>query len=701
MVRILMGILFKIREMGQRWVMGIFEKFRGPDGKVLGITPKGLQILVVTILSVFFLGILATQLVDPKSSRDGGLDKFQKEMQPKTGLGDTEAGNGVIVPNDPLKGLNINGDDPLADFLKSGKKASTRIEDDLANLDPSGNRIPDLSECLDLMDKMKRGDILSVDEQRSADTCIEKNIAGLSQEELRQMKALLDENKAKALAGANNLTPSTALEDIIRKNMSGDLKEGSLEQRIADLVSSGQLEAAKAAANALEGGNRELAEALAKQGEGQALSSREQALVDAYNKLLQGQNASAGKDGTNGLSSEEMARRAAQEIAEREQRLKQIEEEMAKQRALAAEAAKKLAEGKPLTEAERRALERLSELQKQKDAELAAQRRQQEALAKLMASMRDTMARVSATIQQVYPSGITLVNFDEDDCNKKPLPFKKIAKKSGTSGKKSQDSELVLGLDGKPLTPDKIKLLRLYQKNKALDAKQKMDALNPDNSFVSAGNRLESANGEEIMRQDVTSLFVFTNKSLKEVNLTANMKIPAVLDSMILVTDKGSSQVVRIRVLEDVRNPDNNVIVIPKGAIAIAKTGGFDIETGIMDLSVNKVVVGSGKSIELKLNVGSADGTMGLKGEVRDTAGKYLLGAFITSFSAGALNWFSQQVVQPFQDRTDAANALTGAGLAGGAEVATKIAEMYSGRLQSSPNIYYVPKGIPVVLFPE
>jgi hypothetical protein len=120
-----------------------------------------------------------------------------------------------------------------------------------------------------------------------------------------------------------------------------------------------------------------------------------------------------------------------------------------------------------------------------------------------------------------------------------------------------------------------------------------------------------------------------------------------------------------------------------------------------MDLTFNKVSIGSGKVVTQAFTVGSADGTMGLRGEVHDTRGKYLLGAFITSFTAGALNWFSESALQPYTTATDAGNALIGAGGAGGADVANKIAQMYAGDLQNAPSIYYVPKGVPIVLFPS
>jgi hypothetical protein len=179
------------------------------------------------------------------------------------------------------------------------------------------------------------------------------------------------------------------------------------------------------------------------------------------------------------------------------------------------------------------------------------------------------------------------------------------------------------------------------------------------------------------------------------------MKIPAYLDSEILVSDKGGSQSVRVRIIDDVHNPETGEIVIPKGAIAIAQTNGFDADTGIMDLNFDKVTIGSGKVVSVKLQIGSGDGTMGLKGQVRDTTGKFLLGTFITSFTAGALNWFSQSIIQDYITQTDAANALLGASMQGGSDVMQRVADLYAGKLQNAAKIYYVPKHVPVVLFPQ
>lgn len=704
MIRILMNILFAIRNVGQRWFMNIFEKFRGPDGKIMGISPRGLKTLIVTILSIFFLGVIVSQLFDMTSNNTGGLDKFQKEMTPKLGVGDMEAGPGVINTNDPLRGLSIRDQDPLAALRSQrGQGGGTTAGGIDGEIDKDGNILPSVSECLDLLEKMKMGRVLTPEEATKADTCIEQNLMGLSPDELALAKGLLETNIEKAAKGATAATPPTVRERLLRDALSGQLESQSREGRIAELLKRGNSDG-EAALAALEAGNRELADALLKRGEGGDLTDRERELLRAFEQMTAqaGTAAPTQSKSQSAVDSEAAARALAQQIAENEQRLRSMDEELARARDAARVAADKLAKGIPLSKAEQDALTRLAELQKARDAEAARQKSLQEQLAKLMSGLRDTLARVSATMQQVYPSGITLVNFDEDDCNKKPLPFKKVARKGST--KKATTGEVVLGLDGKPLTPDKIRLLRLYQKSKAQEKAEEIAALKPDSSLIgSLGSPISGSDlgGEEIGRQEMAQLFVFTNKSLKDVNLTANMKIPAVLDSQILVSDKGGNQVVRLRVLQDIHNPDNNKLVIPKGAIAIARTAGFDPETGIMDMTITKVIVGSGKTIELKLTVGSADGTMGLRGQVRDTRGKYLLGAFVTAFSAGALNWFAQSVIAPFQEEDDAGNALTGASLAGGAEVMQKIAEMYSADLQGAARIFWVPKGVPVILFPD
>jgi len=76
--------------------------------------------------------------------------------------------------------------------------------------------------------------------------------------------------------------------------------------------------------------------------------------------------------------------------------------------------------------------------------------------------------------------------------------------------------------------------------------------------------------------QDLNTLFILKDGALKTFELTPDMKIPAILDSEILASDKGKGTMVRFRTLADVPNPRTNKIEIQKGAILVARTGSFD-----------------------------------------------------------------------------------------------------------------------------
>lgn len=700
MIRALFNFLLGIRKLIQRWGTALFNKFRDPQtGKLTFVSPKNLGPILMIAGGVFFLAILLSQIFGGNSQIPGGLDKYREEMQPKLGIGSQEQNYKGVFSDDPLNALNSlkNAKDPLEDLKKLGPGGGSEGSSGSGS-SASGEEgaLPSISDCLDLIEKMKTGVVLSADDQEKAKICVDQNIAGLSAEELAMAKKLLDPNI------------SEAEKELLRKALRGDLDSDSAEARLAQALAKNEA-GAKEALAALEAKNQELLEALLKQMDGKDLSPEETSLVDSFKKLVADQASKNSLDNPEASSNrEEASKQLAADIAAREAALRDLEAQMKAAQEQARIAAEKVARGEKLSESERAALAKLTELQK-KQAELAAlQEKRKAALARLLAELQKTLTSVSLTMQQTFPSGVS-VEIDENliDCNKIKPVFKRVAKKktTGTNIAKRGDKEVWLDQNGEALTPDKIRLIKLLRKQKADEAKAIAGVKNPfgETSGGAIGERLDvnQVMGEEGVNVDISTLTVFADKSLKSFNLTPDMKIPAVLESEILVSDKGQGQMVRVRIIDDVHNPENGQLVIPKGAIAIAQASGFDPDTGVIDLNFDKVTVGSGKVLQVKLSVGSADGTMGLRGQVRDTRGKFLLGAFITSFSAGALNWFSQSVIQPFQTATDAGNALLGAGLAGGAEVMNRIAEMYAGDLQNAAKIFWVPKGVPVILFPQ
>lgn len=693
MIRIIIGVMMKMRTLLQKVFQSIFVKFQDEKtGKVKGISPKSLQNLALVIGSVFFLGILVINMIGSKPPKVGGLDDFRKEMTPRMGVSQESTSKSVFGEEDPLEKL-VSGKSSSKDSNGNLKNNGEEIK-----LDEKGNPIPSISECLDLIDKLKNGTDLKPEEKKMADTCIEQNIAQMSAEDLAAIKMLMRDDL------------SDYEKDLLRKKLAGQVDPESLDAKILDQIlkaakkgDEAALDQARQALAALDAKNAELAEALLKRMQDDPMTPREKDLVSAFDQQV-GKLSAEPKQGS-GLNSEDKAKELAKEIAERESQMKALADELAKAQAEAARAGEKIAKGLTLTPEEQAALKKLTELQA-KQAEIARQQELRRAeLAKLMNQLQKTLTQVTLTMKEVYPSGISVeLNENLVDCeNTKALPFKRTVRR--TPIKKKPQGEVWLSSTGEALTPDKIKMIQLYRMKKANDAQTRADLTNPlgGQSDKGLGEKLDVAQvlGEDGGNIEIASLTVFADKALKPFSLTPDMKIPAVLDSEILISDKGSNQMVRVRIIDDIHNPETGEIVIPKGSIAIGSTSGFDGETGIMDLNFDKVVVGSGKTVPVKFSVGSADGTMGLKGQVRDTRGKFLLGAFITSFSAGALNWFSQQIIQDYITRTDAPNALLGATMQGGSDVMTRIAELYAGDLQNAAKIFYVPRRIPVVLFPN
>lgn len=727
MMRYVLKLLLACRNVGFKIFDSIFSKFRDPEGgKIKGINPKTLKNLLIIAATVFFLGILLIQVFSTKANIPGGLDEFRKELSPKLGIGEREEMNKPMFGNDPLSAL-ADKNDPLFGIGGggNGRGGSTSgsggdsSDEERKNslgiaLDENGNPVPNVSQCLDLVDRLKNGEILTGEAKAAVDVCLDKNIAQMTAEELAAARQL----------ARSDLSPEERelLRNYLQGKIDPDSAEGRAAKALIDALKNNDPAKAQDARNmiaALAAKNNELAEALFKKIEDEPLSEREAQLVQAFEAKMaelaraagQGRDGVNGTSGVNGDSSafdpnqvgggnrEAAIQNLSRDVAQREQDMKSLAEQLALAQASAARAGERLAKGLTLTPEERAAIQKLADLQTRRDALEKLQKERMAMLARHMNELNKTLTQAALTVKQNVPSGITVeIEQALNDCNNvKALPIKKrtIAKR-----KVEPKKEVWLTTSGESLTPDRIKMLQLLRNKKNQQDQIIADIKNPLGSKL--GEKVDVNNlfeGEASI--DINALTVFNDKSLKAFRLTPDMKIPAVLESQILISDQGSNQVVRVRIIDDVHNPETGVIVIPKGSIAIAQAQGFDANTGIMDLSFSNVTIGAGKTVAVNLAIGSGDGTMGLKGQVRDTRGKYLLGAFITAFTAGALNWFSQEIMQEYITTSDMGNAMLGATMQGGSNVMTQLSQQISGDLQNAARIFYVPKNIPVVLFPQ
>ena len=707
MLKIIFGMLLKVRQVMQILFQKVFERIRDPKtGKLTIISPKNITVVLWTIGAIFFAIIIASKLITTKKNIIGGADAFRKELTPKIGINDTPPSA-------------VYDEDPLGDLLKkndNGAKNQKEMNTNYLGVSSDGKSgDPTKDDCNALMNRMQNGDDLAGKDKDQMNVCLDKNIAGWTPDQVQMAKTLLNDQ---------TLTPEER--DLLRRGLEGKLSPEELA--LARALSGNDPKAREMARLAIKENDEATKKALAAALMGKQLDAQQKSLFDKLSAAAEkalgaagvglngagAANGTSGKDGsgsgvngTNGLTPEQLAALAA-EVAAKEAALRALEQARAEAQALAAQAGRAVAAGKILSPSERAALAKLAELERQLAEAQKAQNEKRTILLREASKIQNTLARVATTIDQTLPSGFTVAYEDAPllDCKKiKPLGkfVTRVKKKHYNPNDPNNPSNALFDLNGKLLSPDKVKLISLRRKKLMQLELANHKLQNPTGDFTKGGAPLDAQallaqNGGQAM--DLNQLMVFSDKSLKPFTLTPDMKVPAVLLNMILVSSKGKPQIIRAQVLQDVYNPENNNLVIPKGSVIVGTTQSFDEDTGIMDLSFNKISIGSGKVIASSFTVGSADGSMGLRGEVHDTRGKYLLGAFITSFSAGALNWFSQSALAPYTAATDITNSMIGAAGAGGADVANKISQMYAGDLQNAPSIYYVPKGVPIILFP-
>lgn len=699
MFKAIFGLIFKFRDFLQKKFGDLFEKFRDPEtGKITFARPKTLKLIVgISSLIIFFL-ILISQIITSKDYVGNGMEAFEKELKPTTGVNSREINQQGSLEEDPFKGLNAITRDEFGNVSQIGGTGVTGIENSVS-----------LADCVVVIDKMKSNQKLSVEEESLAGQCIKENPMGLTENELKMAKAMIDP------------TTTDAEKELLSKVLAN--KATSEELAVANALVSGDKEKEALAKSAIEKGS-EAINVLGKSLDNMPLTEEEKKLLDKIKEdaktplekvgdvikkeVLSGINeqdlpkaiADVSKDLNLPNEQSNAIKELANDLTNRENVIKNLEDALSKEQLSVSPIAEKLASGKQLDQNETKRLQSFTKQKQQLESLKKLQDSRKDEFSKRASLLQNSVAQAITSVQRSIPTG-TFIEYEGDplDCRKiKPIKKKKLI----TQIKK----ENVLDLDGRPLKPEEVEFIKLHRKNQYEVSKLQKDIIKgPMEDLGNLGQQVNIAGlageGGQVGIQDLQSLIVFKDSALKSFELTPDMKIAAVLDSEILVSDKGKGQQVRMRILADVHNPQTNQIVISKGSIVVGSTSSFDADTGIMDLVVEKAVIGSGKTVAVRLAVGSADGTMGLKGQVRDTTGKYLAGAFVTAFSAGALGWFSQQIIAPFQSSTAGGQALTGAGLAGSAEVLTKLSELYSSKLQNAAVVFWVPKGIPVVLFPQ
>lgn len=566
---------------------------------------------------------------------------------------------------DPATLLRLLSDPKYKEVMQKLLKAALEDPEFMKN---SGNSLSPEEKAL--LEKFYRGEIPA----DSPDYEIAQALIGGDAAKKAMAQDIL---KARALGDAG-------LSDALTKKLTG-AEMTPEEQALANNYSRDSL--AKAYDNKE---NPELAAAYLKQAKGIPLTAEELARIRSTDDL-----------GIDPKDTDALVQALTGDLANRQSEIDRLRQELADAQLAARTGATKLASGQILSPEEQAALQRFAELtNKIKELE-DKQKQRANQISSEAVRLKSQLDRLGKTMRTIYPSGVSGVTADWANCND-ARPFTIIRKKP--TGKRK---EIYATADGRELTPEQIQLLKAYRVSKATAeeerAKNRRDLLNPAAGLMNNAVALNSqqAGGDRGAGGGIQSLFLSDSKSLVPFKLSSAASIPAVLLTQILVSDKGQGQKVRVKILADVYDPKTKQIAIPKNSIVYGNSGSsFDMDTGTMNLNLDKVEIG-GSVLDISFNVSSADLSPGLKGEVRDTRGKFLAGAFISAFSSGALGALSTNYIAPFRDSTLLSDSLIGTSMQGAAQVAQQIAELYAGDLQNAAKIFYAPAGIKVVLTPN
>lgn len=648
MGNIIFGYILKLKDVFQKWTGSLFSKLKDPvTGKPKYLSGAALKNILVFGFTAFIVTILIVQIMGRVERSGSSVESYKKEFL---------ANNGVSARKIDEK--NLFAGDPLSNILSGDR--STR--DNYLGVDKQSESEPlSVSSCNSLKERIQAGGKLTEKEKNELNQCLDTGILQVSAEEKKLLKALnsapTDEARAALLKGDKD--PVSKL--LMSANDLDKLKKGINELGKVGVKSNEDSlkEAATKAAESNNGSGKNQINSLNKALDGIGLNKDD---VKNIKSVLPSSESDPTKLHLSGASSGEdkiqQMRDLAGQIKANKEALDKANQELAQAQALAQEAAKKILRGEAVNEKEAEAAKTVAEAAKNKATE---EKRREQLKAQYDAIKKDIEASLLSVNNEVSEDILSWDSSEEynNGLNKKG-PKKKIVKQ-----------ETIPKIIPQPI----------------------------ENSPIAGlGKRLASNEaGDKI---DINKLIIGDAATNAKLILSPDMKIAAILDTEILVASNQNSQFVKVKILMDVYDPQTNKIAIPKGSYLTGSTSSFNEETGVMDLTLSKVSVGKSR-FTVPVKIGSADGSIGLKGEVRDTRGRRLLGAFITSFSAGALDWFGSSVVSSYQKSTNSMTALQGAGLSGGSEVMKKISEMYAQDLNNAPTIFYCPRGVPIVLFPE
>lgn len=634
---------------------GLATMFRSGLTKIYGVflnketnqfmNPRVFKALIAGTVVIFFGFVVISTFMKGDPIKNKAFEDYEKEARISSGVRAREFGKGTVTP------------------LQMGAKNGTSgtYGDGTATLSQSSGGAQSLSECYDLVDRLKKGEELSTQDTSKVNACLDSGALKIPEEEQKVLKALASnelskEERERLRAGLNK---DASPESRALANLYGESKKKDKDAVVDDINKN--LKTKITPDGFVSGVSKALKEGAEKYKDGLlAMDQGRKAPVElnpaqktSIKDLIFGKKDELA-DPTLISDKKSALDKLTSDIKDRQAEIDAKKQELADLQAQAKAAAEKIAQGRPLNPSETKAISDVATTSKEISDLEAKQADRTESLKELTDDIRVSLAEAVGTIKSTLPSGVTAYDFET-------------------------------GPDGLPVLP------------KTKKSKKKLDkvAFKPQAAPTPKPLRIARLKDDEIK---ALAGPVALNAQKTTNVLPADAKILATLDSEIAVASNKLGQLVRVKTEHDVYDSRNGKIVVPKGSVVTGRVNSFDENTGYGDITLSRVIVG-GKSIDVRLRAGSVDGFMGVGGEVYDQRGRYLTGAFITAFSAGVLEYFSNSVLAQYQSATTLSNALIGATGSGAAEVMKKLSEMTAQDLQNAPKLFYVKRGVPIVLY--
>jgi hypothetical protein len=651
LLSLILGVLTFINGKMSSIGLKVVSKITDSDGKLIGIGPDNFKKFLIGFIAVLsvFLVILKTST---KQTEKSVIESYKKDLQSNSGITPRELPK--VVDTDSFEfPPDLNVDNGLG--VVGPNKVGSGIDD------PS-KPVP-ATEVKRLLDKLKNGEELTSDERKALNKAIAENNPAMTPYERGLVKQILDHPEDKAINA------------VLLKVLKGEASEE--EKRMADnlLKMTPKERALAAAASAIADPDK-----------------RDEALKQINDSIKDREENAKSTTSSSSKTPGDAAAQLTQSISDRKKIIDQISADLAAAKEETKRIANKIASGQQLTPTEAAAMNKAMTSQATQDKLKKEQDADQKALLGIADGYQNTIMQMVTAAGREMPSSVQMFKISD-------LP------ESAAVVDKSAPKSMIKGQNGKKLAKEDELFVQFYRKSLIEFSRARKRLFGTDsNSFEG----LELATpAKETNKPEMSALNIFSSSgsALNVRHFTPDMRIPAILDSEIFVSSGGTSnadsQTVLIKTLIDIYDPLTEELVAEAGSTIVGVTGEFNANTGVMKIQMTDVVVGPGKTEKIAFNVGSGDGSMGLKGQVYDTTGKWILGTFVSSFSSGFLSALSRNFVQPLQNSTNLAQAVVMSPTAGGiSETADKISQYYAGNLMNAAKIFYCPSRVQVVLYP-